>query len=873
MAMVTAGEGSGPGRAVAPAIGAKLTPLMEQYHRIKGQHRDCILFFRMGDFYEMFYDDAVTAARELEIVLTARGKDGGEPVPLAGIPYHAYKSYAARLLKKGFKVAICEQVSDPKLTKGIVERQVTNVLTPGTLLDESFLGETGGHNYLVALTCGAEHWGLAQADYSTGDLAATTARDPERLYEEVLRLAPAEVLADTSLSGSPFVARLARALALPAGALNFRPFPMPVGPDAAAALADSALAAISGYIAETQGRAAGHMKPPELYRLEEFLALDPATIRNLELVANMRSGEVAGSLLWALDRTATPMGRRLLREWVQHPLLDLSGIAARQRRVGALVESVHCRKELRSKLRGVADIPRLLARVASRQAGPRDLVALRRSLEAFPELKALMEESGLSDLSSRIGDFSALAAELARWLVDEPPLELSEGGVIRPGVDERLDHLRELFTGAKSYLARLEEAERQRTGIKSLKIRYNRVMGYYIEITRTNLESVPEDYRRKQTLSNGERFVTEELKRKEEEILTAEDKAASLEYELFCRLRDGLDEHRTRLQQAAGALAELDVYAGLAEVAELYRYVRPEFIEAPELTIEDGRHPVVERVLTGEPFVPNSVALVPEQSQTIILTGPNMAGKSTYLRQVALLVVMAQLGSYVPARSMRLGVVDKVFTRVGASDNLVFGESTFMVEMKETAYILQNATPRSLVILDEVGRGTATYDGLSLAWAIVEYLHTTPELAPKTLFATHYHELTELANLLPGVVNGCVMVEEVGEDIVFLHRIATGAADKSYGIQVARLAGLPAPVIERSKTILFELSVDEERDIERKRLAMSSKKKKAAEEDGQQLRLFVQDPSPVVEELRRLDVDRLTPLDALNLLARYKSMV
>ena len=845
----------------------RLTPLLEQYHRIKNRHRDCILFFRLGDFYEMFYDDAVTASRELDLVLTSRDKDSESPVPLAGVPYHAYKGYAARLLKKGYKVAICEQMSDPKLTRGLVDRQVTSVLTPGTLLDESYLGDTPGHNYLAALSTNGELWALAYADYSTGDLAATSVRDPERLYEELLRLSPAELLAEPELKGARLIERLVQALALPAGALNFRSFPRKEPADPAGL----ALAGVTAYLEETQGRSAAHMKVPRLYRLEEYLGIDPATIRNLELVQSMRTGEVLGSLLWALDRTVTSPGRRLLREWLLHPLLDRLAIVSRQERIEQLLRSVHCRKELRAGLRAIADVPRLLARISSRQASPRDLSALGRSVEAFPALRRLLEEAGLVELSSRIGDFSALASELARWLVDDPPAAATEGGIIRQGVDAALDDLRGLFTGAKGYIAQLEERERQRTGIKSLKIRYNRVTGYYIEVTRANLAAVPEDYRRKSTLATGERFVTDELKVKETEILTAEERARNLEYELFCKLRDSLDAYRSRLQQAAGALAEADVFASLAEVAELYRYVKPEFADEPVLELVDGRHPVVERVLTGEPFVPNSLSMQPEESRTLILTGPNMAGKSTYLRQVAQLVILAQLGSYVPARSLRLGVVDKVFTRVGASDNLVYGESTFMVEMKETSYILRNATPRSLVILDEVGRGTATYDGLSLAWAIVEYLHTTPALAPKTLFATHYHELTELANLLPGIVNGCVMVEEVGDDIIFLHRIARGSADKSYGIQVARLAGLPALVIERAKTILFELSVDEERDIERKRLALSKRQRHV--EDPVQLRLFVQDPSPVIEELRRLDVERVTPLEALNLLARYKSMV
>ncbi len=844
----------------------KLSPLMEQYHRIKNGHRDCILFFRMGDFYEMFYEDANVASRELDIVLTSRGKEGDDPVPLAGIPHHAYKGYAARLLKKGYKVALCEQVSDPKASKGIVDREVVGVLTPGTVIDESFLGETG-HNYLVAIAANDFHWTLAAADFSTGDLSATHSPGPEPIFEEVLRLVPAELLVPPEFKDTPFLDQLLKTLALSEGALNFRAFPEIDSADPSGA----ALSAVALYIEETQGSAASHMKTPHLYQIEEYLGLDPATIRNLELTQSMRTGEAAGSLLWALDRTITPMGRRLLRTWLHRPLLDSKTLLARQDRVQALLDSGHCRREIRSSLKSVADIPRVLARISSRQASPRDLGALRRSLQMLPVLKKRMAEAGLKKLAARVGDFQDLTTRLESWLVDEPPTAATEGGLIRPGIDGALDEIRSMASDAKGFVARMEERERQRTGIRSLKIRYNRVMGYFIEITKTHLDSVPEDYRRKQTLAGGERYITEELKKKEGEILTAEDRSRRMEYDLFCRLRDGVSEYRALLQQAASSLSELDVYGSLADVAELHRYVRPQFLEEASLRIDEGRHPVVERVLTGEPFVPNSIDLHPDKSRTLILTGPNMAGKSTYLRQVALLVLMAQIGSYVPAKSMSLGVVDRVFTRVGASDNLVFGESTFMVEMKETSYILQNATPRSLVILDEVGRGTATYDGLSLAWAIVEHLHITPELAPKTLFATHYHELTELANLLPGISNGCVLVEEMGEDIIFLHRIGPGAADKSYGIQVARLAGLPTAVIDRAKTILFELSVDEERDIERKRLALSSQG--SQKEDPVQLRLFVPEASPVVEEIRRLDVDGLTPLEALNLLARYKSMV
>lgn len=852
---------------------------MAQYHRIKRAHRDAILFFRLGDFYEMFFDDAELVARELDITLTTRGKHQGEPIPMAGVPYHSYRPYAAKLLKKGYRIAICEQVSEPRGGKSIAERAVVSVLTPGTVLDETLLAETT-HNFITALTRLGDDWALASADVSTGMVRVTASPDSEKISEELQRLSPSELLVDEVIEDHPFVGRLREALSLPGGACLARDFE---GDGTACALADGVSTGLAGrraleglgrYLKATGGRAPEDFEAPEAYRLEETMALDPATIRNLELVETIRGGERRGSLLWAIDETSTAMGGRLLREWLLRPLLDVEGIVARQERVGCLLSSVVPRRELRDRLKRVHDVPRLLGRVVTGQATPRDLVALRKSLQLLPEIVDRMVEAGLGEEMARaLRGFEELAARLEAALVDSPPPVLNEGGVIRDGYDETLDRLRAISRDAKGYVARLEEDERKRTGIRSLKIRYNRVLGYYIEVTRPNLAMVPPDYKRRQSLVNGERFATDQLSEKEAEIHSAEERSRNLELEIFYGLRDEVAARRAGLQAAGAVLAELDVLVSMSTVAEVEGWCRPEVVDEPVLSIEEGRHPVVERMVAPEPFVPNSISLDREGHRTLILTGPNMAGKSTFLRQVAILTLLAQTGSFVPARSMRLGLVDKVFTRVGASDDLASGDSTFMVEMKETSYILRNATPASLVILDEVGRGTATYDGLSLAWAIVEYLHLTPGLGPKTLFATHYHEMTEMANLLDGVANGCVLVKEKGDQIVFLHRIAPGAADKSYGIHVAQLAGLPRSLLDRANRILLELELDEDRDIRRKRGALSANDQGRGPSEPVQLTLFTPDHSPVLEELRELDTNRITPLEALNILARLKNQL
>jgi DNA mismatch repair protein MutS len=861
-------------------VASASSPLMDQYRRIKSQNQDAILFFRVGDFYEMFFDDAKTAARELEIVLTARGKDGDDPIPLAGVPYHAYLDHAQKLLKRGFKVALCEQVGDPKLTKGIVDRQVVRVLTPGTITDENLLSGAA-HNYLLGISRRHDRWALAYLDLSTGDahitgLAGESA--PERLLEEILRVRPAELVYPAALKDEALIARAREALVLPDGALNaISPaadvWQQALPPALAAYSGETAepekedvLRMLVGYVHRTHGGAFEHFSRLAPYTLDDTMTIDPGTVRNLELVETLREKAKRGSLLWVLDKTKTAMGGRLLRRWLLYPLVQLPQIQARLDAVAALVRDYAATQEVARALSNIHDIPRILAKVSSRSATPRDLSSLGTSLAILPYLTDQAAAFGLAALAKRIQPFDELAARLTSSLAEPAPITISEGGIFKEGMSAELDRLRNMDRDAKGMLARIEEQERERTGIKSLKIKYNRVIGYFIEITKSNLASVPSDYQRKQGMAGGERFVTPELQETEAEILRAEERAQGLEHEMFTELRGEVEGHVGALKATAEALAELDAFVSLALVAVENDYVRPSFLAGRKLRIEAGRHPVVEKMISSGSFVPNDLVLGEGQSQIAILTGPNMAGKSTFLRQAALLTVMAQMGSFVPARAMELEPVDKVFTRVGASDDLASGQSTFMVEMKETSYILKNASSQSLVILDEVGRGTSTYDGLSLAWAILEVLFKT--VRPRTLFATHYHELTELAGLFPGITNLSTKVLEKGDSVVFLHKVGEGFADKSYGIHVAMLAGLPESVLLRAREILFELEQDEERDLDKKRKKLKGKEK----EPEQQLLFGVQD-HPAVEEIRKADLNNMTPLAALNLLAKLRSMV
>jgi len=832
------------------------TPLMQQYREIKARHRDAILMFRMGDFYEMFEDDAEVAARTLGLTLTSRNNGGAAETPLAGVPVKAASAYIKRLVERGFRVAICEQVEDPKLAKGIVRREVIEVVTPGAVMADDLL-EARRNTYLVALAADAGRAGFAAVDLSTGEFVLETV-EPPALEAALQRYGPSEVV----------VPEGAAALA-PAGALVTRRESWEFDPALAAedlarrfdlasldglglgaddALAVGAAGALLRYLGDLQPGGLPQLRRPVARRADGRLYLDAMTRRNLELVEPLRPGADQATLLAVLDGTMTPMGARLLRHWLLAPLTDPAAVGARHDAVGALVADEPRRAALREALDGVRDLERLGVKAAARRATPRDLGGMRDSLERLPRLAAVVGD--LYGLDAGFDPLSDLAATLAAALVDRPPAALGDGDVIRTGRAPALDELRTLRDGGRSYIASLQSRERARTGIGSLKVGYNKVFGYYIEITRANQDAVPSDYERRQTLTGAERYVTPELKSYEAKVLGAEEEIARLEARLFAELRDTVGAAIRRIQDAAARVAAADTLAALAEAAARNGYTRPEVVDGFALEIEAGRHPVVERVMPREAFIPNDVRLDAEH-QIMIVTGPNMAGKSTVLRQVALLVLMAQAGSFVPARAARIGVVDRLFTRVGASDDLARGQSTFLVEMSETASILHNATRKSLVLLDEIGRGTSTYDGVAIAWAVAEYLHE--RIGCKAVFATHYHELTQLSDRFARIVNFNVAVHESGDEVIFLHRLRPGGADRSYGIHVGRLAGLPAEVIERAGTILRSLEAGH-------RVA-------AAPTPADQLALFAPAEDPVLHDLKALDVDGLSPRDALTRLA------
>ena len=810
------------------AMGARETPMMRQYREWKERYPDCILFFRLGDFYEMFGEDAHTAARVLDITLTSRETAKGERVPMCGVPYHAAEQYLARLVEAGYRVAICEQVEDPRLARGLVRREVVRVVTPGTLWGGT--GEDEGR-YVAAVAAGEEgpgrRLGLAYADVSTGEFVIAELEGPEAargVLDELARLQAAECLLGPGLEGEA-AADLERALRERGCALTRTPS----GPwrprEAAAVLADhfgvaaveqaraasgpaavTAGGALLAYLRETQKVDLQHLHRLRTDPLGQWLAIDANSRRNLELVRRLRDGSRQGTLLDVLDLTETAMGRRLLRRWIERPLVDRAAIEQRLDAVDALVADPFLRDDVRRLLAGIQDLPRLIGRVGYQQANGRDLLGLARSLERLPALAERLAEAGAGRLAAvRAGlqpGLAELAGRLRRALVDEPPVSVTEGGLIRDGFDPQVDELRRAMREGRDWIAALEARERERTGIKSLKVGFNKVFGYYIEVTRPNRHLVPADYERRQTLANAERYVTPELKEMEAKVLGAEERLAALEHELFTRLRDEVAARIPELQAAAEALAELDVLAALAEAAARYDYVRPKLAGDRRLRIKAGRHPVLDRALEGR-FVPNDVDLDGEQERIMLITGPNMAGKSTFMRQVALIVIMAQMGSFVPAAEAEIGLVDRIFCRVGASDDLASGQSTFMVEVAETALAVHNATPRSLILLDEIGRGTSTFDGIAIARAVIEFIHD--RLGARTLVSTHYHELTSLADSRPGIRNYHARVVEEGEEIRFLWRIVPGGADRSYGLNVARLAGLPAEIIERAKEILAEL--------------------------------------------------------------------
>ncbi|HEX6940788.1 MAG TPA: DNA mismatch repair protein MutS [Longimicrobiales bacterium] len=861
---------------------------MQQWREAKSRHADAFVFFRVGDFYELFNEDAEEASRLLGLTLTSRNNGGASNVPLAGVPVKARDEYVRRLVRMGRRVAICEQVEDPAEAKGIVRREVTETITPGAVLSDALLSDRR-NNFLVALTEGATDAGpafaLAAADVSTGELLGALVA-PAALEAELARLEPAELLLPASWEGRRIPgAEGASATYRPDWLFDaelaadelrrrFRVHTLDgFGIEDGDAPLVAALGALVAYLGEVQPRASEHLRRPRIERPGAGMALDEMTRRNLELTEPLRpdlaarAGARAGTLIEVVDETLTAMGARLLRRWILRPLVVAEEIWRRQDAVAELVAEGGMRRRLREELKGIRDLERLAAKVGAGRITPRELRALGDSLGRLPAVAAALDGAA-APLLRELAGLDALEDvrdRIARALADDPPATLGEGGVIRAGYDAELDALRDVRDGAQETIARLQAAERERTGIPSLKVGFNRVFGYYIEVTRPNLDRVPADYQRKQTLAGAERFSTPELKEWEAKILGAEDRIAELEARLFGELRQRVAEEIDRLHATAERVATLDVLAALAHLAERRGYVRPEVHTGYALEIRGGRHPVVETMMPREEFIPNDVTL-DEQARVMVLTGPNMAGKSTLLRQVGLIQLLAQVGSFVPAGAARLPVCDRIFTRVGASDNLVRGQSTFMVEMNETAAILHGATERSLVLLDEIGRGTATYDGVSIAWAVTEHLHEV--IGAKTIFATHYHELTQLADLLPALVNYNVAVREVGDDIVFLRRLEPGGADRSYGIQVGRLAGLPDAVVERAKEIL--------RDLEGAHtghgagLGRTGARRPASEPPPDQLSLFAVEP-PVVERLRRLEIERITPLEALNLLAELQA--
>jgi DNA mismatch repair protein MutS len=841
------------------------TPIRRQYLKIKQQYPQAIVLFRLGDFYETFDEDARLTSRELEIVLTSRGMGKGHKVPMAGIPYHALDNYLARLINRGYKVAICEQVTKPGETKGLVEREVVRLVTPGTVVEPGLL-DSKANNYLVSLVPGEDGVGLAYVDITTSEFAATRL-SPHRLVPELERLRPSEIIAPESagLPDSGLKASLTRLedywfeLETATRALldHFGVSTLDGYGCGHLPLAVRAAGAIVHYIEETQKGVLGQLTHLTTYTTDAFMALDVQTQRNLELFQTGRSGTAGGSLLASLDLTRTAMGGRLLRRWLGQPLLDIKELNQRQDAIAWFAENTLARSQTISLLGEVADCERLINRIKGGIAIPRELIALRRSLEIIPKLAEVVASVGWLERELKP---CPEVVELITQAIADSPGSLDQGGVIRPGFSEELDSLRKSSKNAKQYLADLERKEREKTGIKSLKVGFNRVFGYYIEVSKPNLAQVPQDYIRKQTLVNGERFFTPELKEYESLILNARDRIAELEAQLFRQVCQQVGAESERVSASAGVLADIDAFSALAEVAVRHSYVRPALTTGSTIDITGGRHPVVERTLDAGSFVPNDTFLSNEDAQLIVLTGPNMSGKSTYLRQVALIVLLAQTGSFVPAASATIGLVDRIFTRIGAREDLPAGQSTFMVEMVETANILNNATSRSLIILDEIGRGTSTYDGLAIARAVAEYIHSHPRLGAKTLFATHYHELVELAGFLPRVKNFNVAVAEDRGEVTFLYKIVPGGVDKSYGIHVAKLAGLPKSVVHRAREVLEELEDGSQQ---------ASAKRRRKEAQPQQLPLLGQ-KSPLFDELEKLDIDSMTPLEAITRLYELK---
>lgn len=879
---------------------AEYSPMMQHYLKTKEEYKDCILFYRLGDFYEMFFDDALVVSKELELTLTGKDCGQAERAPMCGIPFHAAETYLNRLVANGHKVAICEQVEDPKQAKGIVKREVIRIVTPGTNLNTQALDETK-NNYLMSIVYLGEKIGVSIADFSTGDYFVTELSSGSELIDEINKFVPSEIITNEyfSMSGIDLTA-VNDKLGITMSTLDSWYFDedtcikkllthFKVGVLDGLGLKDYTAGTIAAgalllYLYEMQKGSVDHITSIVPYTTGKYMLIDSSSRRNLELVETMREKQKKGSLLWVLDKTKTAMGARALRSMIEQPLINKEDILKRQAGIEECNNRAIDREEIREYLNPVYDLERIMTKISCKSANPRDLIAFRNSLEMLPHIKKLigtMESDLFAECFANLDDLADIYSLISSAIVEEPPITIREAGIIKEGFSKEADELRCAKTEGKEWLAQLEAREKEATGIKNLKVKYNKVFGYYLEVTNSFKNLVPADWVRKQTLTNAERYTTDELKKLEDVILGAEDKLCSLEYDLFNEVRDSIAAEVRRIKSTARAIAEIDVYTALSVVAQQYNYVKPAINEKGIIDIKNGRHPVVEKMIRNDMFVANNTYLDNAKNRISIITGPNMAGKSTYMRQTALIVLMAQIGSFVPAQEANIGIVDRIFTRVGASDDLASGQSTFMVEMTEVANILRNATPKSLLILDEIGRGTSTFDGLSIAWAVVEYIANTKVLGAKTLFATHYHELTELEGTLDGVNNYCIAVKENGDDIVFLRKIIKGGADKSYGIQVAKLAGVPDTVIERAKELVADLS-DADISLKARDIAQYSKKqeklvdsyKKVDDLEVKQMSLFdTVNNDDIIEDIKALDISNMTPIDALNTLYKLQGRV
>ena len=865
---------------------AEYSPMMQHYLDMKEKYKDCILFYRLGDFYEMFFEDAINVSKELELTLTGKECGQEERAPMCGIPYHAADSYIAKLIANGHKVAICEQLEDPKFAKGMVKRDVIRVVTPGTVIEANLL-EDKKNNYIMSIYKNGIYYGLTSCDVTTGDLRTTEIKETNNfsaLLDEISKYSPAELVVNPMMYDcSEEIAKIKERFDVYITRLEEKEFTdnyealmvkykivddeeKPVEDLSKYMLSVAATNALFTYLLDTQKNNLDHINKIIIYSVTKYMSLDINARRNLEITEKLRDKAKKGTLLWVLDKTSTAMGGRLLRRWLNNPLIDVSKINKRLDAVAELKDNIILRGDILDNLKKVYDIERLAGKISYGSANGRDLISLKSSAKQLPEIKKILSQaksSLLTELYSELDTLDDVYDIIDKTIVDEPPISVKEGGLIKLGYDEEIDKLKTATTDGKNWIINLEAEEREKTGIKGLKVGFNKVFGYYIEVTKSNISLVPDRYIRKQTLTGGERYITEKLKNLENQILGAEEKVVNLEYNVFVEVRDKIEAQIERVQKSAGIIATLDCLCSLATVAEDQNYVRPEVDNSGVLDIKDGRHPVIEKILPSGSFVQNDTYLDKAENRLAIITGPNMAGKSTYMRQVALITLMAQIGSFVPASYARIGVVDKIFTRVGASDDLSMGQSTFMVEMMEVAQILKEATANSLVILDEIGRGTSTYDGLSIAWAVAEYISDREKCGAKTLFATHYHELTELENKLEGVKNYSIAVKEKGEDIIFLRKIVKGGTDESYGVHVAKLAGVPQTVTKRANEIL--------KSIERKNVLNNKKieKQEKGVADGQ-LTMFNYKLAEIAHELDKVDVNELTPIEALNTLVKIK---